>query len=100
MPRESIRYIELKTGYGDNGPAWIDRVRLSKSGRSIHWRGKELLNIGGGGVAGNYMDIETREEYWVSGVKKDQRDRHRTGRGPVEIAPEIEQEYLKLIGKA
>jgi len=46
MPRDAIKYIELKTGYADNGPAWIDRVRLSKSGRSIHWRGKELLNIG------------------------------------------------------
>jgi len=46
------------------------------------------------------MDVETREEYWVSGVKKDQNDRHWAGGGPVEIAPEIEQEYLKLIGKA
>lgn len=99
MPRESIRYIELKTGYADDGPAWINRVRLSKSGRSIHWRGKELLNIGSG-LSGNYMDVATREEYWVSGVKKDRKDRHYAGRGPVEIAPEIEQEYLKLIGKA
>ena len=93
-------YVELKSGYSDNGPAWITKVRLSKSKRSIHFRGKELLNIGGRGVQGNYMDVETGEEYWVSGVKKDQSDRHWAGGGPVEIDPDIRQEYLALIGKA
>ena len=28
-----VRYIELKTGYTDDGPAWIGRVRMSRSGR-------------------------------------------------------------------
>lgn len=92
-------YIELKTGYGDNGPAWIEKVRFSKSKRSVFFRGKELLNIGGSGL-GNFMDVETREEYWVSGVKKNQQDRHWAGGGPVEIDPSIKHEYLKLIGRA
>jgi len=34
---EDILYIELKTGYSDNGPAWIGRVRYSKSGRTIYF---------------------------------------------------------------
>nr|WP_321519067.1 hypothetical protein [uncultured Bacteroides sp.] len=27
-----IKYIELKTGYADDGPAWIGKVEFSKSG--------------------------------------------------------------------
>lgn len=35
--------------------------------------------------------------YWISGVKKDETDRHWAGRGPVEIDPDVRSEYLKLI---
>lgn len=98
MALERIMYIELKSGHADNGPAWIEEVRFSKSKRSIHFRGKELLNIGGRGIAGNHVDVETGEEYWVSGVKKNGQDRHWAGGGPVEINPEIKDEYEKLIG--
>ena len=35
-------YIELKTGYGDNGPAWISKVTFSKSGETIYFHGKAL----------------------------------------------------------
>ena len=34
-----LRYIELKTGHDDNGPAWIARVKLSKSKRTIYFNG-------------------------------------------------------------
>lgn len=98
MPRERFMYVELKSGRADCGPAWISRVRFSKSGRSIHFRGRELLNIGGRGIGANYMDVETREQYWVSGPKKNRQDRHWAGGGPVEIDPEIHDEYFKLIG--
>ena len=30
-----LKYIELKTGYNDDGPAWIGRVKASKSGPSF-----------------------------------------------------------------
>jgi hypothetical protein len=26
-----LKYIELKTGHADNGPAWVARVKASKS---------------------------------------------------------------------
>jgi hypothetical protein len=29
-----LRYIELKSGYSDNGPAWIAYVMESKTGRT------------------------------------------------------------------
>lgn len=95
--RERIMYVELKSGFADDGPAWIDRVRFSKSGRSVYFQGRELLNIGGSGIRGNHMDVETREEFWVSGVKKNRADRHWAGGGPVEINPAIRVEYERLI---
>jgi hypothetical protein len=97
MPRTRIRYVELKTGHGDCGPAWISRVSFSRSGRSIYFRGKELLNTGPG-IGANYMDVETREQYWVSGPKKNRQDRHWAGGGPIEIDEDVRVEYLKLIG--
>ncbi len=38
--RGMLRYIELKTGYNDNGPAWIGRVKLSGSGKTIYFNGR------------------------------------------------------------
>ncbi len=32
-----LRYIELKSGYSDNGPAWIGYVTPSKTGRTIYF---------------------------------------------------------------
>jgi hypothetical protein len=29
-----IKYVELKSGYADNGPAWIGRVKNSKTGNT------------------------------------------------------------------
>jgi hypothetical protein len=64
-----IRYIELKSGYHDDGPAWIARVAVSKSGRALYFNGKALKRSTQSG-SGNYYDVETNESYWVSGVKK------------------------------
>ncbi len=64
-------YIELKTGFNDNGPAWIGRVRFSKTGRTVYYRGRTLRRKPYGGGPGNYYDVETGEEFWVSGVNKD-----------------------------
>jgi hypothetical protein len=46
-----IRYVELKTGYSDDGPAWIGKVKLSKSGQTIYFndkafrKGQRLMEI-------------------------------------------------------
>jgi hypothetical protein len=95
--RTMLKYIELKTGYSDNGPAWIARVTVSKSGRTIYFNGRALARSAGRGLAGNHFDVETREEYWISGVKKNGRDRHWAGGGVVLIERAAVEEYLKLI---
>jgi len=67
-------YVELKTGHADDGPAWIGRVRFSKTGRTVYYRGRELRRCNG--VMGNHVDVATGEEYWISGPRRDRRDRN------------------------
>jgi len=43
-----IMYIELETGYSDNGPASIGRVSFSKAKKTIYYRGKKLQRMTGG----------------------------------------------------
>ncbi len=46
---------------------------------------------------GNYIDMETGESFWVSGVKKDGKDRHWAGSGKVLVEAAAVAEYLKTI---
>ena len=91
-------YVELKSGFGGSGPAWIGWVEFSKTGRSIYYRGRRLQRLEGGGVSGNFFDVDTGDEYWVSGVKKNGQDRHWAGSGPVEIDPDALEEHRRLTG--
>ncbi len=97
--KSEIKYIELKTGYSHNGPAWIGLVSFSKSGRTIYFNGKAFQRIGSDRMQGNYYDIESGEEYWISGVKKDQSDRYSFGIGQIHIEKRIIDEYLALINR-
>jgi hypothetical protein len=47
---------------------------------------------------GNYVDMETGESFWVSGVKKNGEDRHWAGSGKVLIEAVALPDYLKVIG--
>ena len=91
-----LRYIELKTGYNDNGPAWIGRVKLSRSGQTIYFNGKAFKRAGSPGI---YVDLETRELYWISGVKKRGSNRHWAGSGRITIEARAVAEYLELAGE-
>jgi hypothetical protein len=91
-------YVELKSGFGDSGPASIGWVEFSKSGHSIYYRSRRLERLRGGSVSGNYYDVDTGDEYWVSGVKKNRQDRHWAGSGPVEVDPDAVEEYRRRIG--
>jgi hypothetical protein len=88
-------YIELKSGFNDDGPAWIGRVSFSKTGRSLYYRGRTLQRMQGG--QGNYADAETGEQFWISGVKRNRQDRHWAGSGPVEVDEDAREEYESLI---
>jgi hypothetical protein len=89
--RDRVMYVELKSGYADNGPAWITRVQFSKTGRTVYAKGRTLRRARG--IQGNHIDVETGEEFWVSGVKKNAEDRHWAGSGRVEIDDDVRDEY-------
>lgn len=93
-----LKYIELKTGFHHNGPVWIAHVKVSKSGRTIYFDGRALKQ--GASGAGNFIDLESRESFWVSGVKRDGSDRHRAGSGKILIEAAALSDYLALVGRA
>ena len=68
--KKRLMYIEKKSGHSDDGPARIGWVTFSKTERTIYYRDKVFQRATGGGVAGNHIDAESGDEYWISGVKK------------------------------
>ena len=93
-----LRYIEQKTGHANNGPAWIARVKVSKSGRTVYFNGMALKRSRTPGISGSYYHLGTGDEYWITGVKKRGSNRHALGSGPVMIERGAVQEYLQTVG--
>ena len=85
-----IMYIEYK-GDGIVGNARIGRVTFSKTGKSISFDGKTFQSLNGQGFKSNYYDVETGEEYWISGCKKDGTDALYANK--VEIDEDVWDEY-------
>lgn len=50
-------------------------------------------------MAGNFVDIETGDEYWISGIKKDGNDRHWSGSGVIKIDRNVVDLYLRSVGE-
>ena len=83
--KNRLIYVELKTGYSDDGPAWISIAGASKTGATVYSNGKAFKSLKGSGIGANYYDIETHEEYWISGIKRNNEDRHWAGGGRILI---------------
>lgn len=91
-------YVENKEGLIDGAEARIGWVTFSKTGKTVYYRGRSLVM--GSGISGNFLDEETREEYWVSGVKKRGSNAHPAGRGvKIEIDADAMDEYLVIRGE-
>jgi hypothetical protein len=75
----------------------IGRVRLSKTGRTIHYGNLvlEAMSRPRCGYKANYMDATTRDEYWISGPRKDGQDTLYPG--VVEIDADVLVEYWRDI---
>ena len=96
-PKTRVMYIESKSG-GLNGPARIGRVTFSKTGKSITYRGRTFQSLKGRGFKANYFDVETREEFWISGPRKDGRDRlYPESTRAIEIDDDVAEEYWRDI---
>lgn len=94
MSKSRIMYIEYK-GEGIVGPARIGRVTFSKSGKTVYYGGKAFRSLKGSGFKSNYYDVETGDEYWISGCRKDGRDALYST--TVEIDADVAEEYWSEI---
>ncbi len=78
----------LKTGYDDNGPAWIGRVTFSKTGQTIYSGRRHLGELSGRGHGRAVLDLGGEEEL---------RRRHWASAGAVEIDDDAREEYERLV---
>jgi len=97
--KPQLTYIELKSGYSDNGPAWIGIVEFSKTGQTIYFDDKALKRLKIPSSNANHYNIETGDEYWVSGVKKNGLDRHWAGHGKIMIDKNAIDKYLDHVSQ-
>lgn len=95
--KSEIVYVEIETGANHDGKAWIGKCFFSKTGQTIYFNGNVYRKSKG--FSSNYFDIETGTGFWISGVKKNGTDRHKFGRGIIEIDESIVEEYLKIINE-
>jgi len=93
--RQKLVYVELKTGFSDNGPAWIGKAFLSKTGKSTYFNGQIFLK-GERHSPGNHLELVTGNSYWISGVKRNGEDRHWAGGGKIKIDKDSVADYLVL----
>ena len=77
MPKETqltrglkrrLMYVENNDGEIDGAHARVGWVSFSKTGKTVYYRDRELAKANG--VRGNFVDLATGDEYWVSGIKK------------------------------
>lgn len=85
-------YVELKSGYNDDGPAWIGKGIFNRSWRTCYFNGRVLKKSHG--IGSNFYDLQTGDSYWISGVKKRGSNRHWAGKGKIQIDREVVEDYL------
>ena len=93
-----IMYIERKAG-GLTGPARIGRVSYSKTGSTIYYRGQEFRSLKGSGFKANYYEVETGDEYWISGPRRDGADALYATNVRTVIDDDVREEYWEQIRK-
>jgi hypothetical protein len=91
--KPALRYIELKSGYSDNGPAWIGFAEFSKSGQTIYFNGQAFRSIGGSGIAGNFVDVERVTNTGFLALKKTAK----TGIGKVQVKLKLTERWWGYI---
>jgi hypothetical protein len=96
LSRSRIMYIEDKSG-GLEGPARIGRVYFSKSGKTLYYQGKRFQSQKGRGFKSNYFEVESGNNFWISGPRKDQHDRLYGGNRGVVVDDDVREEYREYL---
>jgi hypothetical protein len=90
-------YIERKAGE-TTGDGRIGRVKFSKTLRTMYYDGKEFLKVKDG-FKHNCIELESGEEYWISGCRLDGNDTLYGGNKPIPIDEDAKDEYWDVIRK-
>ena len=91
-------YLEQLVDDDEPGPARIGRVRFSKTGQTVFYRGRTLETAVVG--PGTHRDKDTGERFFVCGIKWDLRQLHWADReeaGEVEVDPDAAAEYERRL---
>lgn len=94
--KRRVMYVENKDGKIDGVEGRIGWVTFSHSGRTVYYRGRQLQRAKGGGIRGNFFDVETCEEYWISGIKKRGSNAHWAESIKVAIDDDAREEYRAI----
>ena len=93
-PKTRIMYIEKKSD-GVTGNARIGRVTYSKTGQSLYYAGRTFAKHRG--FKSNFYDVDTGDEFWISGCKKDGSDALYPN--DTQIDEDVREEYWRDIRK-
>jgi hypothetical protein len=91
MSATKTRIMYIQRGSGLSGTGRIGRVTLSKTGRTLYYQEHAFASLGGSGYKTSHLDEGTREEYWISGPRKDGQDTLYPG--TVEIDDDVREKY-------
>lgn len=76
----------------------MDRLcKNLKNWKTIYFNDHAFQKAIGG--SSNYIDVENGDRYWITGLKKDESNRHWAGHGKITIDRRAVEEYLALIGE-
>jgi hypothetical protein len=90
-------WIEYKGGE-IVGPARIGWVEVKDKGNKLIYREKSFRSLKGRGFKSNFYDIESGEEYWITGCRKD--GRNALYSTEVEVDEDALEEYWTNIRRA
>ena len=89
-------YIELKSD-GLRGEGRIGLVELSKSGKTLYYKGRVFQKAKGMPLKANYYDENSLEDFWISSPRKDGNDSLFSS--TVEIDDNVRIEYWEKVRK-
>jgi hypothetical protein len=96
--KAELIYVEMTTDTSHTGPAWIGYGFFNRTRKTVYFNGRILGR--GRSVVGNYVDIQSGEEFWISGIKKNGENRHWAGFGKIIIDNSAIDDYLKIIDES
>jgi hypothetical protein len=73
----------------------IEVLLRKYTGKTPYYGGRKFQSLRGQGFKANYFDIETGEEYWISGCKRDGTDR--LYGGTTHVDEDVRAEYWRTI---